>query len=269
MGLLDDLKKEAEEAKRKQLEETQSKIQSLNQNFVLVQGKLAQIYRFLHELVNQLNVVQLNVPRSYYIGSFGQVDGMRQTDYAVATKNITIDNRDFIKEIHLRFKCVTDQELKVVKESAAAVEQFRDYLWRNNLKFDCHEIRNPRGYVEKGEFTLSSTILVNFVVSADFDQAKIKIASRNFELLGISEFIYDAEEIDEALLDEFGKSLLAKPNVFRTLGRAQAALIKARTGKKAEAQYIVHDDSVAETQAAGGQEKTFLGAFKSLFNKDK
>ncbi len=266
MGLLDDLKKEAEELKRKQLEETQNKIQSLNQNFVLVQGKLAQIYRFLHELVNQLNVVQLPVVRSYYIGSFGQVDGMSQTDYAVATKNVTLDNRDFIKEILLRFKCVTDKKLQVTKESEAAVEQFRDYLWRNNLKFDCHEIRNPRGYVERGDFTLSSTLLVSFQISADFDQAKIKIASRNFELLGVSEFVYDAEEIDETLLDEFGKALLGKPNVFRTLGRAQAALIKARTGKKADAQYAIHDED-ASAQASQGS--TLLGAFKSLFTKDK
>jgi len=267
MGLLDDLKKEAEDLKRKQLEETQNKIQSLNQNFVLVQGKLTQIYRFLHELVSQLNVVQLPVTRSYYIGSFGQVDGLRQTDYAVATKNFTLDNRDFIKEIHLRFKCVTEQELKVTKESEAAVEQFRDYLWRNNLKFDCHEVRNPRGYVERGDFTLSSSILVSFVVSADFDQAKIKIASRNFELLGISEFVYDGEEIDEALLDEFGKALLGKPNVFRTLGRAQAALIKARTEKKTEAQYAIHPESATEQEAA--EKKNLLGAFKSLFSKDK
>lgn len=267
MGLLDDLRKEAEELKRKQLEETQNKIQSLNQNFVLVQGKLAQVYRFLHELVNQLNVVQLPVTRSYYIGSFGQVDGMRQTDYAVATKNFTLDNRDFIKEIHLRYKCVTDRELKVTKESEAAVEQFRDYLWRNNLKFDCHEIRHPRGYLEKGEFTLSSAILVSFVVSADFDQAKIRIASRNFELLGISEFVYDAEEIDDALLDEFGKALLGKPNAFRTLGKAQAALIKARTRKKADAQYAVHDEGATEREAA--EKKNLLGTFKALFTKDR
>lgn len=268
MGLLDDLKKEAEEAKRKQLEETQNKIQSLNQNFVLVQGKLTQIYRFLHELVNQLNSVQLEVRRAYYIGSFGQVEGLLQTDYAVATKNMTIDNRDFIKEIHLRFKCVTDQELKVTKESEAAVEQFRDYLWRNNLKFDCHEIRNPRGYIERGDFTLSSSILVSFLVSADFDQAKIKLAARNFELLGVSEFVYDAEEIDETLLDEFGKALLGKPSIFRTLGKAQAALIKARTEKKAEAQYVMHDDSALEEETSG-QGKKLFGAIKSLFNKDK
>jgi hypothetical protein len=267
MGLLDDLKKEAEELKRKQLEETQNKIQSLNQNFVLVQGKLAQIYRFLHELISQLNVVKLEVPRSYYIGGFGQVDGMRQTDYAVATKNITLDNRDFIKEIHLRFKCVTDKELKVTKESEAAVEQFRDYLWRNNLKFDCHEIRNPRGYLEKGEFTLANSILINFLVSADFDQAKIKIASRNFEMLGVSEFTYDAEEINEALLDEFGKYLIGKPNRFRTLGRVQEAMLKARTEKKPEAhQYVVHQDEAASEPQQGTK---LFGAIKSLFNKDK
>jgi hypothetical protein len=269
MGLLDDLKKEAEAVKQKQLEETHNKIQALNQNFVLVQGKLTQVYRFLHELINQLNVVKLEVPRSYYIGGFGQVDDMRQADYAVATKNMTIDNRDFIKEIHLRFKCVTDKELKITKESEATVEQFRDYLWRNNLKFDCHESRNPRGYLEKGEFTLASSILVSFLVNADFDQAKIKIAARNFEMLGVNEFTYEVDEITEALLDEFGKSLIGKPNRFRTLGRAQEAMLKARSEKKPDSHpYIVHEDaSPAGEEAVQG--KKLFGAIKSLFNKDK
>ncbi len=266
MGILDDLKKEAEAVKQRQLDETHSRLQQASQNFVLVQSKLTQIFRFLNELTNQLNVLKPTVARSYYLSGFGSLEGMLQSDYAVTTKNFTLDNRDFIKEVHFRFKCATDKTLQVEKETPPVIEQFRDALWRSNIKFECQEFPNARGYVEKALFTLSSSILVNFVISGDHEQGRIKFSARNFAMFGEVEYLFDAEEVNEALLDEFARLILDKSAAFRTQGRHQQAKLEARRAME-ETQYRIEDDPSPEAGDNGGNKKLF-GSLRSLFGKN-
>jgi|GEM_PF-5636554 len=87
-------------------------------------------------------------------------------------------------------------------------------------------------------------------------------------MLGVNEFTYDAEEINETLLDEFGKYLIAKPNRFRSLGRVQEAMLKARVEKKPDNHpYVVHQEEAGIQEPQQGTK--LFGAIKSLFNKDK
>ncbi|MBZ0092551.1 MAG: hypothetical protein K8F27_10055 [Sulfuricellaceae bacterium] len=265
MGILDDLKKEADELKIRQETDTQNRLERITRNFVLVEDKLKQMHHFLLELVNQLNVIKPHVLRSYYLSGFGQIDNLLQEDYRLNTENFTIDNRDFIKEIHLAFKCKTDNPLTIDKETPALIEQFQDYLWRNNLKFEASEFRNARGYAEKTNFKLESSIPVNFVVSANFDQAIIKISSRNFAMIGQNEFTYDAEEITEALLDEFAKFLLDKPNKFRLMGRYQEESKVPAPTTEMEVNYVVQEGNETAPDEAKGPK--LMGAIRSLFKK--
>lgn len=266
MGILDDLKKEADELKVRQETDTQTKLERISQNFILVEEKLKQVHLFLLELAKQLNVIKPHVLRSYYLSGFGQVDNMLQEDYRVKTAIFTIDNRDFIKEVHLAFRCTSEKPLIISKETPALIEQFQDYLWRNNLKFEASEFRNVRGYVEKTDFKLDNAIPVTFVVSANFDQAMIKIASRNFAMIGQNEYAYDATEITEAVLDEFAKFLLDKPNKFRSLGRHQVEKMNSAPAAESEVNYVVQGEKDHASDETKGPK--LMGAIRSLFKKN-
>ncbi len=266
MGILDDLKKEADELKSRQETDTQNRLERITRNFILVEGKLKQVHLFLLELVSQLNVIKPLVLRSYYLSGFGQVDNLLQEEYRLNTENFTIDNRDFIKEIHLTFKCITEKPLTISKETPALIEQFQDYLWRNNLKFAASEFRNARGYAEKTDFALERSIPVTFVVSANFDQAIIKIASRNFAMIGQSEFAYDAAEITEVLLDEFAKFLLDKPNKFRSIGRYQMEKNISAPATEMDLKYPEQEKNEGAPDEAKGPK--LMGAIRSFFKKN-
>jgi hypothetical protein len=219
MSFLDELKKEAEARKQKEMAETQSRLEAVNRNFLLVQGRLQEVYRYLKKLVEQLGEIDLPVHRSYYVEGIGQVDKLLQTGYAVALKRMTLGHKDFIKEILLGFKCVSDKTFTIEKDSPAAIERQRDYLWRNNIRFDYEEFRNERGYVYRGTFTVPAIIPVSFIVSGDLESARIRISTKNFNMLIATEFIYELSEVDNAFLDEFAKYLLNKPSNFIQYGK--------------------------------------------------
>lgn len=240
MAFLDDLKKEAAAQKEQEQQQTQSKLASVSQNFLLVQNKYKEIQRYLQELVNQLNVLNLDMTRSYYMDGIGQIDDFRPRDYALSIDSIRIGQKDFINVVMLRFKCVTARELIIERNLPAQIDQQKDYFWHNNVKYQCTEYKNDRGLVTRAVFNIASELPVTVKFSADFENAKIFLHMKNFNGLTVTEFTYDADEITAELLDEFAKHLLGKPSTFRDMGRHQQAMreLTRQARQPKEVQYV-------------------------------
>ena len=224
MAFLDDLKKEAESQKQQEMLQTQSKLVAVSQNFLLVQKKYREIHHYLLELVNQLNVLNLDLKRAYYLEGAGMIDNFRARDYALSIDSIRIGQKDFANTLVLRFKCVTDKGITVERNVPTQIDNLKEYLWQNNLKYQCTEYKNERGLVSRAVFNISSEIPISVRFSADFENAKIFLQMKNFGGLTVNEYIYDADEVGSDLLDEMAKFLIDKPNKFRDLGRHQQSM---------------------------------------------
>lgn len=218
MAFLDDLKKEAEAQKQQELLQTQSKLVAVSQNFLLVQKRYKEVHRYLLELVNQLNVLNLDLKRPYYIESFGMIDNFRPRDYALSVDSIRIGQKDFANNLMLRFKCVTDKTITVERNVPSQIDSLKEYLWHNNLKYQCTEYKNERGIVARATFNITNEIPIAVRFSADFENAKIFLQMKNFGGLTVNEYIYDADEVTSELLDEMAKYLIDKPSRFRDMG---------------------------------------------------
>jgi len=222
MSLLDDLKQQAESLQQKQ-QVTQEEI---NQNLLAAHAKLNETLRYWVELFNSLNVIKPVVPRTYYLESGAiKLENLMQCDYNVNGRRGTSDHRDYIEAVVLRFRCASDQKLTVEKKSEPMVQRLREQLWSSNLKFDLRELRNERGYVERGIFTIAAEVPVTVAITADLTTARIKITVKNLERLGEYAYIYDFDEFGREFLEELAKVIIAKPNAFRALGRHQKAVI--------------------------------------------
>lgn len=264
MAFLDDLKKEAEARKVLEQTQTQSKLETVSQNFLAVQSEFREILRYLQELTNQLNVLDLDIKRSYVIEGVGLVDNFRQADYAVSTDSMRIGQKDFINAIYLRFKCTTDRAITIERDNPAQIEVQKDYLWQNNLKYECREYKNDRGLVHRAVFDVTREIPVSIKISADFEHARIFFLFKNFNGLTVNEFTYELNEVTGEFLDEFAKYLVDKPNNFRNLGQHQLKLQNiTRTAKRAqEVEYVTLDEGAVEEQEKSG--KGLFGKIKSL-----
>lgn len=277
MAFLDELKKEAQALKEQEQNLTQARALEVTQSFLLVQSKLKMIQLYLQELVRNLNMVPLAPAKTYYIDGFGNIDDFRPEKYVVNTDRISINEKEFIKILYLRFACRTDREIVIEKNIPSMIEMQRQYLWQANLKFQCTEFKNAKGLVDRATFTVVNEIPVHIKFAADFEQARIFLSMKNFNGLTVNEFTYDADEIDENLLDEFAKYLVGKPSAFMELGRHQQALRqKVTAGRRvnAEPAYAKLDPEHAarlDAEAEGlpkERKKGLLGSLKSLLSKE-
>lgn len=269
MAFLDDLKKEAELRKQQEARESHAKTVQVTQNFLLVQSKFKQIQGFLDDLSNQLNVVDMNVVRPYYIDGFGLIEDFRQEDYAVKVEKMAIDQKEFTNFITLRFKCTTATDIRFEKNSAAAIDLQKAYLWENNLKHRCTEYKNDKGVVARALFSVESQIPITLKISADFENARLVWTLKNFNGLTSNEFVFDTDEITESLLDEFAKYLVERPNDFKNMGRRQARqpLSKAVVGRRPdETDYPKLDPKIEEELEKKQAKKGLFGSIKSLLS---
>lgn len=266
MAFLDDLKKEAEAQKQQEQLQTQTKLAAVSQNFLLVQVKFKEIHNYLLELVNQLNVLNLDLRRSYYIESFGMIDDYRPRDYALSVDSIRIGQKDYANTLLLRYKCASEKNIVIERTVPAQIDNLKDYLWQNNLKYQCTEFKNDRGLVARAIFNIASEIPVTLRFAADFENAKIFLQMKNFSGLTVSEYSYDAAEITQPLLDELAKYLVDKPNIFRELGRHQQSMreLTRQARQHKEVSYAEDPQPPSEDEASQERGGGFFGRLKSI-----
>jgi len=276
MAFLDELKKEAQALKEQEQNLTQARAQEVTQSFLLVQSKLKMIQLYLQELVKHLNTISGGTARPYYIDGFGTIDDFRPERFVVNTDRFNIDEKEFIKIIYLRFSCKTEREIVISKNMPSMIEMQRQYLWQANLKFQCTEFKNAKGLLDRATFNVTNEIPVHIKFAANFEQARIFLSMKNFNGLTVNEFSYDADEIDESMLDEFAKYLVGKPNTFIELGRHQQSIKQKAIARRAssDASYVQLDPEQAaklDAEADGvprERKKGLLGSLKSLLTKE-
>ena len=266
MGLLDDLKQQADSLRQKQ-QVTQAE---LNEHLLLAHAKLKDGLHYLVDLFNSLNVIKPVVPRFYSLeGGNTQLENLMQCDYNCNGRRLTVDHRDYIEAIVLRFRCVADGNITLEKQSDPMVNRLRDHLWTHALKFEVTEVRNERGYVERGIFTVKCEVPVTITISGDLEKAQIKIVTKNLEKLGEYVYIYEFDEFGKEVLEELGKVIIAKPNAFRTTGKRQQAM--ATTTNSRVPREAVVDALAAKrdpgTEADGDAGKGLMHNIKSLLKR--
>jgi len=217
MGLLDDLKKQAES--RQQLPPSHDEALRQHGYFDPVQNALTEVSRYVGELANSLNVVKPNVQRQFYIEGSTRLSGLQQRDYTVRDRRKTFENRDYLTEVSLLFTCQGSENLTFEKDTPRAIENMKEFFWGYSLPFECREIRNERAKVEKAVFTLIARVPASVVLSGNWDTGAFKLTLRNVEVLGNVEHSFKASDITHELLEEIGKLVLAQPNRLRDFGK--------------------------------------------------
>lgn len=276
MAFLDELKKEALALKEHEQSLTQARMMEVTQSFLLVQSKLKGMLHYLQELTKTLNnLAAQSSPRTYYIDGFGNVEDFHPEKYVVNTERMTIDQKEFINVIYLRYSCKTATDIVIEKNTPSMIEMQREYLWKANIKFQCTDFKNEKGFVDRARFTVANEIPVHIKFTADFEKAKVFLSMKNFNGLTVNEFTYDADEIDEPMLDEFARFLVGKPSSFMELGRHQQAMRQKVTAKRAstEVEYANHNARSEAKQEKSAKEtvkegkKGLFSSIKSLISK--
>jgi hypothetical protein len=211
MGLLDDLKKQAEMVKTQQNFQQTLREDTLK----LVEEKMKQTFHYVNELLKQLAVLKPVNPLVYTIPGVGDIKNLGFAESFIDYRRKRIDDRDYMESIAFFIRWASGDKLVVERDMPAAAQKVRDVLFAYRLKFAEEEVRNQRGLAATWRFGVESGLVTDIAIKADHKEGKLLITAKNLEHLGADDFALPAVEINEALLEEFAKILLGHPGGFR------------------------------------------------------
>ncbi len=184
---------------------------------------LKYLFFYLHDLVQQLNIVKPVIPRHYTAAADAVFHNMVWQEGFADYRTQSQAAGAMVELVTLSFQLVSPQGFTIEREGSA-VERLRGALFDYGLQFSCKEFRNERSFVERAEFYIGGQISVSARWKANFADGTLTLETRNLERLGSDVHArIRPDAVDQALLDEFGRLVLGLPNRFRELARRSGA----------------------------------------------
>jgi len=211
MGLLDDLKKQAETVKTQQ-----NSVQTLRDDSInLVEEKMKQTFQYVNDLLKQLAVIKPTNPMVYSVPGVGDMRNLVFSDSFIDYRRKRLNDKDHFDTITFYVKWASNESLVVTRDMPATVQKVRDMLFTCGVKFTEEETKNARGSVINTKFTVPAAVVMDIAIKADHDQGRLLMTAKNLLRLGPDDFVVPAGELNDAMLEEFAKSLIGQASAFR------------------------------------------------------
>jgi len=223
MGILDDLKKEAEQCQTEQRTEEgeEARLETVYQ----VKGKprMKAIVSYLHEMLEQLKVVKLKVPVAYDVPGVGLVKDLCQGDY-----RIFLDNKQTPRKVALQFTCTAPVVSKYAVSPMSVADETRQFLQKQRIHFSEWGVRDPQDQLVGAQFECQIQIRVKLVFTVDVENERISLITINRHGLTMKHSHYGFGSINEKWMDELGHYILRKTEQLGVLDMSEDAKQKIR-----------------------------------------
>jgi hypothetical protein len=217
MGLLDDLKKQAQEVRQK----TDENAEVLRENARAVDFALQLSFRYFNELCQQLNVLKPPVMVPYRLPDLQDMPplpefrALKMQDFHCDHRTVDVQGRSRFLETYVTFRCAANESSRLRLDVARA-KRLRDLIWQYSLHHTVEEVRNLAGVVTMEHFMLTHDFPVQFSFEGDHERGMLKFHARNLNEFGTLLYYIEAKQIDQAALEELAKQVLGQTNNWRT-----------------------------------------------------
>ncbi len=263
MGILDDLKKEADSSRlaMKQTELRHAEQERIYQDEI--RPAMLKIHGYLVELVEQLSLVSWPVLVSFDFPGIGKIDDLEQTNY-----RLSIDSHNEPKLINLIFECTAPQERRYSVTPKSAGEEARQFLNSQKVMFSDWAIRDNNQEAIGIVIQCKLRVWVNLAFRAEKSAEGIRVTTYNFEGNREKSFFENYQGIDDQWLDRLGHFILRKDNSFGRLQMTEEQRLKLRY--LVESQKKQHPNLISEEkqQKSTAQEGLLL-KLRNMFSKPK
>jgi hypothetical protein len=259
VGVLDELKKEAEAVAADKARASAARAQALASARQKIDPRMRKAFEYFEQLKQHLEVVNRKIVASYDIRGVGRVGGLVQGRYSVSAPN-----PDSLDKFVFRCVCAKSGVMQIKQDDTASVAAYRDYLRENGLKAKMRD--TGRG---SALFTLEAQIPVVVEFTANYERFSIRLRVRNLTTMGVARYTLKVEELEAKLLDEVAKAILRTENRFdEIVGSDLSKTGKIRLKKKIRSAMRQKelDDRAAERKAK--KEQTLAKRFsRTLFGR--
>jgi len=211
MGLLDDLKKQADLVKTQQI--LQQNLQG--DKLKIVEEKMKQTFQYVHELLKQLGIVKPTSPLVYSIPGVTEFRNLVFSESFIDYRKKRISDKEYFDTVHFFIKWAGPDTFTTEKDMPPAMQRIREALWLSKIKFIEEEKKNPKGFVVGAKFIVPASVLTDIVIKADHEQGKLHFQTTHMFGLGVEYITVPAQEISESMLDDLAKALIGQPSEIR------------------------------------------------------
>lgn len=216
MGLLDDLKRQADLART----HTSLQRSNLQDNARVVDEGMHKTFLYLLELFKQLEVLKPANPIVYSIIGVGDLKDLKYVSAFVDPRKKKFADRDVYDFMDFYVKWAAPTSMVIERDMPQTIKKVRDMLWTVNIKAVEVETKSSYGSLSKVQFTIPTAVTVNFTLKSDIEGRRLLFYGKNALQLGIDDFAVPADELNDEVLEELAKLLLGQRTNFTSFRAA-------------------------------------------------
>lgn len=205
MGILDELKEEAEQARLNKSAEERRREESARIYREEMIPRMLDLHDFLHKLVSLLEESGRAVTADYEIPGIGKVEGMVQSDYSVS-----IDSGVTPQKIVLRFECNAPMERRYSVAPKRLADEASQFLRDQKILFTEWPQRDGVGQIMGAMFQARMKVRASIFFEADKENSCLYVITHNFENISTKHNRLGYQQINESWKDQLGRFLLRK-----------------------------------------------------------
>ena len=206
------MRKKADALRQQQREAEEIRQQDIN----AVDYALRQTFSYLSDLLKQLEVIRPTSSAAYALPRIGDMRELKFSESFIDYRRKRMGDREVFDYVTFFVKWAGERDLVVVRDMPPEIEKVRNQLYDCNLKFDLNEERDERHALVKATFTIPCQIRTDVWIRGLHAEAKVRIEARNLQRFEVDEFLIPAQDVNEATLEEFARTLLGERS---SLGR--------------------------------------------------
>ena len=220
MGLLDDLRNQAEGRRKQEEQEAAEKARREEIYRQEIQPRMTKAYQYFLELIEHLNYVKPEILVDYPLLKHAQHVQLRQDEYT-----IVIDSSKALKRIDIIFQCTLDAPIDYEILGKEAVLNQSDKLDRYRINYTRRDRKDVSLELEGARFRIEGPLPLRVLIEADVPHSVIRLALRNFTDPGVSRYTLKPGDFNEEFLDRLGKFMLRQETtLFDMLEMSEEAL---------------------------------------------
>ena len=212
MGVIDELKQEAERRKQELSSEEASKLRKEEVYAGRMQPAMQAVLRYLREMTEHLNFLKPDVGIRYTLPGFGEIGNLVQEDYRMA-----VDSAEQPRFIKLWFNCRSPNELVSTVTPISKARDTRRLLEDLRLVFAEWPLRDASNDVVGLGFEVKFSVPVVFLFKVDMENEVVTMQVTNFEGLRTQRDSFPPEALNEHWLEDLGNYILGRNVNLRAL----------------------------------------------------
>ncbi len=212
MGVIDELKREAERRKQKLSEEEAGKVRKEETFQNAIRPAMQAVLRYLREMTEHLNFLKPDVGIGYTLPGFGEVGNLVQEDYRMA-----VDSAEQPGFVKLWFTCRSPDDLVFTVTPSAKARDTRRFLQDLRLVFAEWPLRDASNDVVGLGFEVKFSVPVVFLFQADMENEVITMQVTNFKGLNTQRDSFPPNTVNDKWLEDLGNYILGRNVNLRAL----------------------------------------------------